>query len=58
MFSKALVNFSLSSIKQFSTQAEKVIDEEMQAVWKPLSVQFEKVSKLVWQGRWFGTIEI
>ncbi|WP_022940372.1 ACP phosphodiesterase [Psychromonas hadalis] len=41
------------SLVDFSSQAQVMISQETALLSQPLPARFEKVSRLVWQGRWF-----
>lgn len=50
---KYWLNFHPNSLTDFSIRAETRIADESLALSQPLPVRFEKISQLVWQGRWF-----
>lgn len=46
-------NFHDNPLHQFSDHAQVTIAKETQVLSQPLPERFEKISQLVWQGRWF-----
>jgi len=46
-------DFHDSSLRDFSLQAQVVVEKESHQLSQALPAQFEKVSSLVWKGRWF-----
>lgn len=46
-------NFYASSLSDFALQAQAMIQKESNQLVQPLPDSFKKVSKLVWEGRWF-----
>jgi acyl carrier protein phosphodiesterase len=50
---KHWLTFHTQSLSDFSIQAQTIIAQETKVLTEPLPERFEKVSKLVWQGRWF-----
>ena len=50
---KHWLEFNKQSLGDFSLQAQVIIKDEKRELTHALPEQFEKVSKLVWQGKWF-----
>jgi acyl carrier protein phosphodiesterase len=50
---KHWLNFHTDPLSKFSIQAQGTISEETKVLTQPLPERFEKVSQLVWQGKWF-----
>ena len=50
---KHWLEFNKQSLNAFSLQAQSIINSEKKALNQVLPERFEKVSQLVWQGKWF-----
>ncbi|MCP4322544.1 MAG: DUF479 domain-containing protein [Psychromonas sp.] len=50
---KHWLEFHSDSLANFSIQAQRIITKEKSELLQPLPDRFEKISELVWQGRWF-----
>ncbi|WP_413700727.1 ACP phosphodiesterase [Psychromonas sp. KJ10-10] len=50
---KYWLDFHANSLADFSTQTQTRIANESSSLTQALPTRFEKISELVWQGRWF-----
>jgi len=54
---KHWLSFHENSLAHFSVQAQSIIAAEKSELLLPLPERFEKISSLVWQGKWFEHYE-